>query len=53
MDLWAHLWGFVAGGGAGMCAALFLERPDNAGVQLRIGVVAAATVVLCWIAALA
>ena len=53
VDLWAHLWGFVAGGGAGMCAALFLERPDNAGVQLRIGVAAAAAVVLCWVAALA
>ena len=53
VDLWAHLWGFIAGGGAGICAALFLDRPETAGVQLKIGVVAAAAVVLCWVAALA
>lgn len=52
VDLWAHFWGFVAGAGAGMCAALYAERPETAGVQLRIGVVAAAVVVLCWVAAL-
>ena len=40
MDLWAHLWGFVAGGGAGICAALFVERPETAGSQLGIGMVA-------------
>lgn len=53
VDLWAHLWGFVAGGGAGICVALFVERPETSGVQLKIGVVAAAAVVLCWVAALA
>ncbi len=52
VDLWAHLWGFVAGAGAGMCMALYAERPETATVQLRIGVVAAAVVVLCWVAAL-
>lgn len=53
VDLWAHFWGFGAGAGAGICAALFVERPETAPVQLRIGVAAAAAVVLCWIVALA
>lgn len=52
VDFWAHLWGFIAGGGAGMLAALLVERPESPGRQLGIGAAAAAAVALCWAAAL-
>lgn len=52
VDLWAHLWGFVVGGAAGACLALTMDRPEDARVQLRIGVLTGVAVVLCWILAL-
>ena len=52
VDLWAHFWGLAAGGAVGGLRAATAHRPEDAPMQLRIGVVGAAAVVLCWILAL-
>ncbi len=51
-DLWAHFWGFAAGGAVGGLLAATVDRPEDPRAQLRIGVVAALAVLLCWILAL-
>ena len=51
-DLWAHFWGFAAGGAVGGLRAATADRPDDAPMQLKIGVLAAAAVLLCWVLAL-
>ena len=49
VDLWAHFWGLAAGGAVGGArAATAADHPENARMQLRIGVLGAAAVLLCW-----
>ncbi len=52
VDLWAHFWGLAAGGAVGGARAATADHPENARMQLRIGVLGAAAVLLCWILAL-
>ncbi len=53
VDIWAHLWGFAAGGVSGALLARTMDRPESIRVQTRTGLAAAAVVALCWVAALA
>ncbi|MDE0034929.1 MAG: rhomboid family intramembrane serine protease [Deltaproteobacteria bacterium] len=48
VDLWAHLWGFAVGGAGGAALATAMDRPENPRIQVRIGVLAAGVVALCW-----
>ena len=48
VDLWAHLWGFAVGGAGGAALATAMDRPEDPRIQVRIGVLAAAAVPLCW-----
>ena len=53
VDLWAHLWGFAVGGAGGGALAMAMDRPEDPRIQIRVGVLAAGVVVLCWVVALA
>ena len=52
VDLWAHFWGLAAGGAVGGLRAAAADRPEGVPMQLRIGVLGAAAVLLCWVLAL-
>ena len=52
VDLWAHFWGLAAGGAVGGFRAATADHPETARFQLRIGVLGAAAVLLCWVLAL-
>ncbi len=52
VDIWAHLWGFGAGGAAGVLLERSPDRPGTPRAQLRLGAAAAAAVALCWALAL-
>jgi membrane associated rhomboid family serine protease len=52
VDIWAHLFGLIAGTVLGLIAALLAPRSPRPTIQWACAIVAIATVVLCWAVAL-
>jgi membrane associated rhomboid family serine protease len=51
VDVLAHLFGFIVGGGLGIVLALISPRPAGAAVQWTCGAGTIAMIVYCWIVA--
>jgi membrane associated rhomboid family serine protease len=52
VDLWAHLFGLLAGGALGIPTGFALQRPPRSAVQRVLGSAALAVVLYCWALAL-
>lgn len=52
-DVWAHLFGFLAGGPIGTLATLAGPAAPRPSIQLALGLAAIASIFLCWRVALA
>ena len=52
VDLWAHLFGLLAGGALGIPTGFALPRPPRPAVQRVLGSAALAVVLYCWALAL-
>ncbi len=52
VDLWSHLFGFLAGGLLGFAVVSFVLRPPRLPVQWTVGGAALVVVVACWALAL-
>jgi membrane associated rhomboid family serine protease len=48
VDVWAHLYGLIAGGGMGLAVALALQRAPSRPWQWLLGSASVASVALCW-----